>query len=344
MGHAVAGSAGSAIANVLTYPLSFIVTRLQVQRQLPERRKDGKAEQYTSLYDAAEKIYTHGKGLRGLFLGVEPDTAKTIADSFLFFLSYTFLRNSRVRSKTHSNHLSVIDELSVGFVAGAFSKFLTTPLSNIVTRKQTASAKDKHKNQMTVKAIAKQIYEEKGLQGFWAGYSASLILTLNPSLTFFFFETFKKLLLTRERRISPTARATFLFAALSKAMASTITFPFSLAKTRLQVSGKLKEGRSNSEATARSRSAGIFDVFRIAKAEGLEGLYAGLGGEILKGFFSHGITMLSKQIVHRVVIQLYYMILKILRRYPKPLSVAKSATGHVKATVRSTAQTISTGG
>lgn len=169
------------------------------------------------------------------------DTSKTIADSFLFFLAYNFLWQSRVRSSnTSSKHLPILDELSVGFLAGAFSKLLTTPIANIVTRKQTSSmlsgrAPGENTNQDSVRSIALQIREEKGLQGFWSGYSASLVLALNPSLTFFFFETLKRSVLPRSQHASPSAQVTFLLAAISKALASSITYPFSLAKSRLQV-------------------------------------------------------------------------------------------------------------
>ena len=46
---------------------------------------------------------------------------------------------------------------------------------------------------------------------------------------------------------------------------------------------------------------------------------------MLKGFFSHGITMIVKDAAHKLVIQLYYAILKLLRRYPSPQELAKAA-------------------
>lgn len=266
-----------------------------------------------------------------------PDISKTIADAFLFFLAYNFLRQSRIRSsKISEKHLPVLDELSVGFLAGAFSKLLTTPVANIVTRKQTSSmlsgrSSGKGTDQGSLKSIALQIRTEKGLQGFWSGYSASLVLTLNPSLTFFFFEAFKRTLLPRSQRSNPSAQTTFLLAAISKAMASTITYPFSLAKSRLQVS---KTNRKDTESTVRLEKSPIENtvpsnvfstIFCIAQTEGLSALYEGLGGEVLKGFFSHGITMIVKDAVHKLVIQLYYTILKLLKRYPSPQELARSA-------------------
>lgn len=345
LGHAIAGSTGAAISNVCTYPLALIITRLQIQRQLRNNVTSPHSDEYISIRDAAQKIYTKEGGLNGFYVGVVSDTSKTIADSFLFFLGYNFLRQSRMRSsKASSKHLPVIDELSVGFLAGAFSKFLTTPIANIVTRKQTSSmlsGRDpgKDTDQGSLRSIASQIRAEKGVQGFWSGYSASLVLTLNPSLTFFFFEALKSTLLSRSQRQSPSAQMIFLLAAFSKAMASTITYPFSLAKSRLQSSSGLDQRETSSTGKQegihipKKAPTNVFTVIlRIAQAEGLGALYEGLGGEIMKGFFSHGITMIVKEAVHKLVIQLYYHILKMLKRYPSPQELAGSVTEQVVRT------------
>ncbi|MCJ1400793.1 hypothetical protein MMC11_004001 [Xylographa trunciseda] len=342
IGHAIAGSTGAAISNVFTYPLDLIITRRQVQRQLYKKSSSNQEHEYKSIADAASKIYANEGGIAGLYTGLLQDTTKTVADSFLFFLAYNFLRQSRLQSQKNGvKNLPALDELSVGFLAGAFAKFLTTPISNIVTRMQTSSmlgARDKGKHpatSATVRSIATQIRSEKGLLGFWSGYSASLVLTLNPSLTFFLFETFKRTLLPRTQRADPSPQATFLLAAISKAIASTITYPFSLAKTRAQISSTVVdhnydevkdaiESASNgtTDGTRPGRVAARRTVFstiiQIAQTEGISALYEGLGGEVLKGFFSHGITMLVKDAVHTFIIRLYFALLKVLKRAPSP--------------------------
>lgn len=196
----------------------------------------------------------------------------------------------------------------------------------------------KNTNQGSVRSIAEQVCAEKGLQGFWSGYSASLVLTLNPSLTFFFYEALKRSLLPRSKRAEPPPQATFLLAAMSKAMASTITYPFSLAKSRLQAStGNGHDQEQNSvklDASSPQKAPNnVFDVvLQIARTGGISALYEGLGGEVLKGFFSHGITMIVKEAAHKMVIQLYYTVLKLLRRFPKLqelAAAAKEQAGHV---------------
>ena len=334
LGHALAGSTGAAISSISTYPLSLIITRLQTQRQLRHCRSQGPSADYTSIQDAVKKIYTQA-GLQGLYTGLIPDTVKTIADSFLFFLVYNFLRQNRTRKfKDRSSRLPVLDELGVGFLAGAFSKFLTTPLANIVTRKQASSVTTKSSTQKSVdsgsfRSIALEIHCEKGIRGFWSGYSASLVLTLNPSLTFFFFEKLKRALVSRSQRRETSPQAAFLLAAMSKALASVITYPFSLAKSRAQLSSRSvttepdtnsQDSLKRSSSTTQSQvdmSGNVFaTILDIVRQGGLGALYDGVSGEVLKGFFSHGITIFIKEIVHKAIIRLYYILLKLLKMYP----------------------------
>lgn len=322
----MAGAAGSAVSNVATYPLKLIVTRLQMQR-LAARKKQSSGDKeadrktgYASIQDAAQKIYAKEGGIQGFFTGVGDDTWKTIADSFLFFLAYTILRQRRLNSKASNNNgkkravLPILDELAIGVVAGAFSKLWTTPLANIVTRKQTA-ALDNQSKPISTKQVAAQIRTEKGLIGFWSGYSESLVLTLNPSITFFLNELLKYLLLPRHKRKNPSATVTFLLAAISKAVASAVTYPVSLAKTRVQADSSSSEDTKPSNTFAFSLFTSLQS---IAAEEGISALYDGLFGEVVKGFLSHGITMLTKDIVHSSIVQTYYTLLILIKKYPSP--------------------------
>ncbi|KAG0647761.1 Peroxisomal adenine nucleotide transporter 1 [Hyphodiscus hymeniophilus] len=357
LGHAVAGSTGTAISNLAIYPLNLIITRLQVQRQIRKHSSEPNEREYKGVLDAFEQIYNREGGIPALYTGILQDTGKSIADSFLFFLFYNYLRTNRLQKHgSQATTLPVLDELAVGAFAGACSKFFTTPISNIVTRKQTSSMilarSGSDVAEPSVSDIASTIRDEKGLQGFWSGYSASLVLTLNPSLTFFLYETFKRTLLPRARRDDPGARITFLMAAVSKAIASTITYPFSLAKARAQISSKppVDEGsaielkdeaegtrntrdlaKSTTDAKSLAEKSTVFNtILHIYRTEGPAALYEGVFGEILKGFFSHGITMLLKEAIHKLIIQTYFLILKALKKYPSPSEITAQAGGAIQ--------------
>jgi hypothetical protein len=311
-------------------------------------KRDGKHAHYTGILDAIETIYEREGGLQAFYSGVIPEVVKGVADSFLFFLAYSYVRQRRLNARDGGKSLPALEEIGVGVVAGAFSKFWTTPLQQIVTRKQTAAMLKDDTSTTTLPTsstadIARGILREKGLQGFWSGYSASLILTLNPSITMLLHKLLLRLLVPRAKRSDPGARLTFLLAAVSKVTASTLTYPFSLAKTRAQVSSQKptattgetseteKPGRSSESKTARARQRTVFStILRIAETEGLSGLYQGLGAEVLKGFFSHGITMLMKDRIHSMIISLYYTISASLEKYPSPEELAKRASEGAK--------------
>lgn len=315
-----------------------------MQRQL---KRDGKHAHYTGVLDAIETIYEREGGLSAFYSGVGPEIVKGVADSFLFFLAYSYVRQQRLTAQGSGKSLPVLEEIGVGVVAGAFSKLFTTPIQQIVTRKQTAAMLHDTSSATSIPPlsntadIAREILHEKGVQGFWSGYSASLILTLNPSITMLLHKVLLRLLVPGARRDNPGARLTFLLAATSKALASTVTYPFSLAKTRAQVSAQKPSSTAgetselNSEKVhskaGEARQRTVFStILRIAQTEGLVGLYQGLGAEVLKGFFSHGITMLMKERIYTLVLSLYYTILQSLQKIPSTEELAKRATDGAK--------------
>ncbi|KAK4502340.1 hypothetical protein PRZ48_005765 [Zasmidium cellare] len=380
LGHALAGAVASALSKSLVYPIDVIVTRLQVQKGLKGDKEaehaasDADAE-YKDPIDAARKIYKNEGGLGAFYTGLSSDVVKGLADSFLFFLAYTAAREQMLK-RQGGKQLPVLKELSVGILAGAFSKAITMPISNIVTRQQTAAlvaARDPtsstspgESDKLSVRDIALQIRSEKGIQGFWAGYSAQLILTLNPAITFA-VDNLLRNVTPKKYRENPSFIQTFLVAALSKVIATSITYPVTLAKSRAQAS---QGSPSNSEyeevdpsdhkidptATATQRrvkqtirqatkllegqAALLYSLRRIYRQEGARGLYSGLDGEVVKGFLQHGLTMVVKENVHGGVIQLYYILLKLTKRWPEEFNDAAKKAEQVAASAAQEAKNL----
>lgn len=312
---------------------------------------------------------------------------KSIVDSFLFFLAYTALRQRQQR-KIGSKNLPVIDELGVGIGAGAFSKLITTPIQQIVTRKQTAAmvaARDPsatvpmgHTRELSVRDIARQIHSERGITGFWRGYRASLILTMNPSLTFLLQNLLKRLLVAKSKRDSPGPKTLFLIAAISKAIASAVTYPFSLAKSRAQVSSPSSSAfadKANATATSGTPEylqkpdldtpPAVYKATRYAKkalrfllvqhiqqlavitslreiyaTEGLRALYVGIDAEVIKGFLGHGLSMVLKERIHVLIISAYYSVLKVTKRWPADLGSVRDQASHEFQRVMNTAESV----
>ncbi|KAI1094730.1 mitochondrial carrier domain-containing protein [Rostrohypoxylon terebratum] len=300
--HALSGSAGSAISTCALYPLSLAVGRLQHQRQqrrLSSRRRNtaaglvsprddeegsttptgdhpprrGPAEQeYTGVVQAFLGIWRSGGGPRALYTGLAQDAIKSALDSFLFFLFYEWIRSSRPssgrrRATGRGGDLGVLEELAIGVVAGACSKFFSTPLTNLASQKG---------REESFRDVIAAIRREKGITGLWSGYSASLVLTLNPSLTFFLQDFLKRKAVKAERWDNPGAATTFLLAAVSKAIASAVTYPFQTALSRVQYDVSPEARRGGWEEVVREleakheaeRAAAAADAAREAEEGG----------------------------------------------------------------------------
>ncbi|KAF8423590.1 mitochondrial carrier domain-containing protein [Tirmania nivea] len=226
-------------------------------------------ENYKGVADAFGKIFEK-EGVKGFYTGVVEDTLSTTVNGLWYFATYSFLRHQRLKQfPPNTTTLPVFEELSVGILAGAISKFFTTPIANVVTRKQTAvfhakeykrdpkddpDRKNRHgkwcahkhihkfKKPTTV-SIIQDIYGEHGASGFWAGYKPSLLLTLNPAITFLLYELLKKGL-PKHQRGHQSKTQTFLLGALAKAVASTLTYPLAVVKTRSMISSRKKMERN----------------------------------------------------------------------------------------------------
>ncbi|GAA6001831.1 hypothetical protein JCM10207_002340 [Rhodosporidiobolus poonsookiae] len=141
--------------------------------------------------------------------------------------------------------------------------------------------------------IAKEIYHEQGLAGFWSGFQSTILLTTNPAITYYAFSALQRALIPAKHRTHPTPAQTFFCGALASAIASAITYPLILAKTRLQFRSP----------TGRRLYTSQLDVFRKTLAKhGLSGLYAGVESQLLKGFLSEGLKLLVKDRVELLII------------------------------------------
>lgn len=313
LGHAISGSFGTAASTAILAPLDLVTMRLKVQRQLEDHG------QYSGIVDAFENILKH-EGFATFYNGIGTDVTKSVIDSFLFFGVYNFLRQRGGRSP------GILQEMAFGSIAGAASRACTAPLSNVVARRQMSPSNDDGETESLGQVLADMRREGGGIKALWKGYSATLVLTLNPSVTFLLNQRLAARIIPALEEDVPVAWVAFVLAALSKSVATALTFPFQMAKTRLQIPSVDLDAEQENEEKAReprrqrakrhtllARLFAVFDrtifgmVLRLIKTEGLRGLYDGMEGELLKGFFSHGLTMLTKGLFHRMVIHMCIM-------------------------------------
>jgi hypothetical protein len=76
-------------------------------------------------------------------------------------------------------------ELALGAVAGALAQLFTIPVAVVTTRQQTARAEDRK----SLVATAREVIDgPDGVSGLWRGLKASLVLVINPAITYGAYE------------------------------------------------------------------------------------------------------------------------------------------------------------
>jgi hypothetical protein len=119
-------------------------------------------------------------------------------------------------------------ELLLGAVAGALAQIFTIPVSVCTTRQQTQLGEERK----GLIATAKEVISEDGITGLWRGLKPSLVLVVNPAITYGLFERFKEVMYPTANRLTPGQ--SFMVGAASKTVATIVTYPYIMAKVRMQ--------------------------------------------------------------------------------------------------------------
>lgn len=290
-GKAVAGAAGAVLANTLVYPLDIVKTRLQVQVKRKEgvpvaETDEGSFEHYDGTVDALKKIYASA-GVAGLYQGLPSCLLGVASTNFAYFYWYGFIRDSYIK-RNPGKALSTPIELLLGAVAGALAQVFTIPVAVITTRQQTSDAKSRQ----GLVATAKSVIADDGISGLWRGLKASLVLVINPSITYGSFERLRTLMFKGKLHLSPGEN--FMLGAMSKAMATIATQPMIVAKVMQQ--SKTKGQQFNSFVQA---------LVFLFKEEGILGMWKGVGPQISKGIIVQGLLFMIKDQVELFIVLLF---------------------------------------
>lgn len=197
---------------------------------------------------------------------------------FAYFYWYSLVRSvyiARViRAKSATPVLSTATELVLGALSAALAQLFTTPVGVIATRQQVGPVQHEGGDDSFISLI-KDIFRKDGITGFWRGLRPSLVLTVNPAITYGLYERVKNVILAASGG-QMTPGKSFVIGALSKSLATVVTFPYILSKTRLQT-------MSTPHSTA-------FDVLsHIYKQKGPIGWYQGMNAQITKAVLSQAL-------------------------------------------------------
>lgn len=246
-------------------------------------------------------------GLSGLYAGMSGSLLGVASTNFAYFYWYSVVRTLYFKSAAKAAPPSTAVELALGAVAGALAQLFTIPVAVVTTRQQTQSKAERKGMLETAREV---IEGEDGITGLWRGLKASLVLVVNPSITYGAYERLKPVLFPgkvlspwqafgefwRTVHMPPAVVVkltdlSFCFSvlgALSKTLATIATQPLIVAKVGLQ--SKPPPSRKGKPF----KSFGEVMKF-IIKNEGMIGLFKGIGPQILKGLLVQGILMMTKE-------------------------------------------------
>lgn len=120
--------------------------------------------------------------------------------NFAYFYWYSVVRTLYMSSKTVPKPPGTAIELSLGAVAGAVAQIFTIPVAVITTRQQTQPKNDKKGLIETGKEV---VYSEDGWSGLWRGLKASLILVVNPAITYGAYQRLKDIIFPGKTNLKP---------------------------------------------------------------------------------------------------------------------------------------------
>ncbi|KZS92455.1 mitochondrial carrier [Sistotremastrum niveocremeum HHB9708] len=315
-GHALAGALGGVFANAAVYPLDTVKTRIQAATTSKNGKRTDRAAARISIVNLLLDILKE-EGIAGYYKGFGASMLNTFSMQYAYFFFYSAVRSSYIKRLTKKlpagspiPALSTAAELLLGAVAGALAQIFTIPVSVIATRQQVGRKKPESpspgsENQKALAesddsflGVAREIVREDGVQGLWLGIKPGLVLTVNPSITYGVFERVKTMVLLGSTATKLNPWMSFLLGAFSKSLATVVTYPYIMAKVRIQAGtdketkGEEKEG---SAQKTQAKSVGAIDILKkVLKDDGFLGWYKGMGAQITKAVLSQALLFMSK--------------------------------------------------
>lgn len=183
-----------------TFMSNRVKTKLQVQvKQNKGAKGQQEHEHYESTLDAILKIMEK-EGMQGLYSGMAGSLLGVASTNFAYFYWYSVVRSFYMSSNRTPKPPGTAIELSLGAAAGALAQLFTIPVAVITTRQQTQPKGEKKGLLETGREV---VESEDGWSGLWRGLKASLILVVNPAITYGAYQRLKDVFFPGKNNLRP---------------------------------------------------------------------------------------------------------------------------------------------
>lgn len=263
--NAVAASIGGGVAVVLSFPVTIVATKVQASTD----------EGSTAV---VQKILKED-GIGGLYKGVQAKMMWSMYGKGMYYGAYTALQE---------NYKKYVGELTTlpTFACGYFAEFSHLPVSlplDIISNYMQLN-----KGKSFADGI-RDIFRDKGMLGFFAGFQAYFLLSLSPALFNTIFTQVKNALLKARGKPASAALGSgesFVLGVLAKATTVSMFYPLMRAIVVQQAAT-----RKNAEGFLSSWQI----MWKIYEEQGFTALYRGLVTTVLRDALNTAIGMVLKE-------------------------------------------------
>ena len=290
-----AGFSAGIVSTLAVHPFDIVKTRLQIE-QNERSRAGGSLRVMRRIAHEGMDVSTNGRvrvsGLvQNFYRGLMPNMIGNSVSWALYFLFYQnvkdLIRAGRSRTnpatKLGKQELRSGDYFVASGLAGVLTAVLTNPIWVIKTRMLSTARNTPGAYTSTIQGAA-SLYRDEGVRGFYRGLIPSLFGVSHGAIQFMAYEQLKNYFALSIRGGSKDGLTNLDFlglSAASKMFAGSITYPYQVVRARLQT------------YDAGEKYKGAWDVMRkVARREGIQGFYKGMGPNIVRVLPSTCVTFL----------------------------------------------------
>lgn len=283
---ATSGAIGALVSTTVLYPLDTCKTKYQAEIGAHSQQK------YRNISDVFWEAISNHQVL-SLYQGLGTKNLQSFINQFIYFYGYSFFKKLYLK-KSGSKSIGTKANLILAATAGACTVVVTQPLDTASSRMQTSEF-----------GKSKGLWESLS-EGTWSeaisALGISLLLTANPSIQYTVFDQLKQRLLkgrpskkngTESSSEALSAFSAFVLGAVSKCVATCLTYPAIRCKVMIQAAESDEDGTK--EAQPKSRKTIADAILVIWEREGPLGFFKGLESQILKTVLSSALLLMVKE-------------------------------------------------
>lgn len=295
---ATSGAVGALVSTTVFYPLDTCKTKYQA-----EVRSHGQAK-YRNLSDVLWEAVSTGQVL-SLYQGLGTKNLQSFISQFIYFYGYSFVKRLYLK-KSGAKSIGTKANLVLAAAAGACTAVIIQPLDTASSRMQTSAFGES-------KGLWETLSQRSWKEAF-DGLGISLLLTSNPAIQYTVFDQLKQRVLMGANSGSGgssetlSAFSAFVLGAVSKSVATVLTYPAIRCKVMIQAADCEEESKTGQSKAPKTMLGALHTIWG---KEGIPGFFKGLHAQILKTVLSSALLLMIKEKISKFT----WVALLALQRY-----------------------------